>query len=651
MLQRLGAPCAKSDSGVDARHTRAFQGRTMKKLNAGMRHAQALVGGLLWGSLAFAAGPSDTDWPSYNNTVDGQRYSALEQITVANVAGLKEVCRLQVDDSGTFQPGIIAIDGTLYLTNAHDTLAVDASNCKLRWRHSYRPDQQEVFQVNRGVAYANGKLFRGTPDARLLALDATTGKQLWKQQAGDPRQGEFFSSVPAAWQGTLITGAAGSDWGIRGRVMAYDQDNGRELWRFFTIPRGAETGADSWTERDSARYGGGGSWSTYTLDMAAGEIFIPVGNPAPDFMPGHRPGSNLFTNSVVVLDARSGALKWWHQMAPNDGLDLDIGAAPMLYWNSKGEPMVAMGSKDGHIYGVNRETHQRVYMTPVTTIKKAEQAPDAEGVHTCPGALGGVEWNGPAFDHKTKQVLVGSVDWCSIVKSGEVKYDPGNFMFGGSYTFEGARSGWVHALDPDNGKIHWAYHADGPVVAGITPTAGGITLTGDMNGNLLALDSSSGAVLLKQATGGALAGGVITYAKGGRQYVAVASGNVSSRLSFGENGKPTLIVYALSGNSAPAAVATTTPSVAIADLDPKSLTADNADITRGRELFAKNCTACHGAQGEGGSGPKLQGIKARRDFTATVTWIVQPSDKMPKLYPSSLDAQAVVDVAAFVQGL
>ena len=651
MLERLGAPCAKSDSGVDARHTRAFQGRTMKKLNAGMRHAQALVGGLLWGSLAFAAGPSDTDWPSYNNTVDGQRYSALEQITAANVAGLKEVCRLQVDDSGTFQPGIIAIDGTLYLTNAHDTLAVDASNCKLRWRHSYRPDQQEVFQVNRGVAYANGKLFRGTPDARLLALDATTGKQLWKQQAGDPRQGEFFSSVPAAWQGTLITGAAGSDWGIRGRVMAYDQDNGRELWRFFTIPRGAETGADSWTERDSARYGGGGSWSTYTLDMAAGEIFIPVGNPAPDFMPGHRPGSNLFTNSVVVLDARSGALKWWHQMAPNDGLDLDIGAAPMLYWNSKGEPMVAMGSKDGHIYGVNRETHQRVYMTAVTTIKKATQAPDAEGVHTCPGALGGVEWNGPAFDHKTKQVLVGSVDWCSIVKSGEVKYDPGNFMFGGSYTFEGARSGWVHALDPDNGKVRWAYHADGPVVAGITPTAGGITLTGDMSGNLLALDSSSGAVLLKQATGGALAGGVITYAKGGRQYVAVASGNVSSRLSFGENGKPTLIVYALTGSGAPAAVATTTPSVAIADLDPKSLTANNADITRGRELFAKNCTACHGAQGEGGSGPKLQGIKARRDFTATVTWIVQPSDKMPKLYPSSLDAQAVVDVAAFVQGL
>ena len=113
------------------------------------------------------------------------------------------------------------------------------------------------------------------------------------------------------------------------------------MWRFFNIPRGKETSADTWTERNSARYGGGGSWSTYTLDMASGEVFVPVGNPAPDFMPGHRPGANLFTNSLVVLDARTSALKWWHQMAPNDELDLDIGASPMLYWNTKGEPMVA----------------------------------------------------------------------------------------------------------------------------------------------------------------------------------------------------------------------------------------------------------------------------------------------------------------------
>ena len=198
------------------------------------------------------------------------------------------------------------------------------------------------------------------------------------------------------------------------------------------------------------------------MDMASGEVFIPVGNPAPDFMPGHRPGENLFTNSVVVLDARTGALKWWHQMAPNDGLDLDIGSAPMLYWNSKGEPMMAAGSKDGHVYGVNRESHERAYMTPITTIEKPSQAPNDQGVRSCPGALGGVEWNGPAWDGKNKQVMVGSVDWCSIVKSAEVKYEPGQFLFGGSYTFEGPRTGWVHALDPD----------PGPTVAALTDRLG-----------------------------------------------------------------------------------------------------------------------------------------------------------------------------------
>ena len=619
---------------------------------ARLRRTQAFFTALAWQACAFAAGPADTDWPSYNNTVDGQRYADLDQINTGNVANLTEVCRLKVDDSGTFQPGILAIDGTLYLTNAHDTLAVDATTCKVRWRHSYRPEQQEVFQVNRGVAFANGRLYRGTPDARLLALDAATGKELWKHQVGDPKQGEFFSSVPAVWQGTLITGAAGSDWGIRGRAMGYDLDDGRELWRFYTIPRGKETGADTWQNAGSARYGGGGSWSAYTLDMAAGEVFIPVGNPAPDFMPGHRPGENLFTNSVVVLDARTGALKWWHQMAPNDGLDLDIGSAPMLYWNSKGEPMMAAGSKDGHVYGVNRETQKRVFMTPVTTIAKPTQAPNQAGVRSCPGALGGVEWNGPAYDAKTKQVTVGSVDWCSVVKSDEVKYEPGKFLFGGSYTFEDARSGWVHALDPDTGAVRWKYHADAPVVAGITPTAGGVTLTGDMAGNLLALDSSNGNVLLKHPTGGAMAGGVITYARGGRQYVAIAAGNVSSRLSFGENGQPTLIVYAVpKGGEKPLAAAPAPAPAAQGDLDPKTVSPASADATHGREVYGKNCAACHGAQGEGGVGPKLVGLKDRRDFTATVTWIVQPSAKMPKLYPSALDAQAVADVAAFVQGL
>ena len=171
-----------------------------------------ITGTVLAAGVGRAAGPADTNWLSYNGTVNGQRYSSLEQITPANVTSLTEVCRLPVDESGTFQPGIVQIDGVLYLTTAHDTLAVDATNCTVRWRHVYQPEQEEVFQVNRGVAFATGRLFRGTPDARLLAIDAVSGKTLWQQQIGDPAQGEFFSSAPAIWQGLLIIGAAGSDW-------------------------------------------------------------------------------------------------------------------------------------------------------------------------------------------------------------------------------------------------------------------------------------------------------------------------------------------------------------------------------------------------------------------------------------------------------
>ncbi|MBM4255869.1 MAG: c-type cytochrome [Deltaproteobacteria bacterium] len=598
--------------------------------------------------IQAADGPTDTNWMTYNGTVNGQRYSSLDQINVQNVASLKEVCRLKVDDSGTFQAGLLQINGTLYMTNAHDTLAVDATNCTLRWRHVYKSEQEDIFQVNRGVAYANGKLFRGTPDARMLAIDAATGKTIWQQQVGDPGQGEFFSSVPAVWQGLIISGSAGSDWGIRGRIMAYEQETGREVWRFYTIPRGREVGAETWTDRDTARYGGGGSWTTYTLDMSSGEVFVPVGNPAPDFVPSYRSGANLFTDSMVVLDARTGALKWWFQMLANDGLDLDLAAAPMLFWNSKGRPMVAIGSKDGYLYSVDRETKKQIFKTQVTTVKIPEKAPNAKGVYSCPGPAGGVEWNGPAYDPVNKQIVVGAVDWCATIKSDEVEFQPGKFFLGGTWEWDAAKTGWVTAVHQDTGAVQWKYHTDAPVVSAITPTAGGVTFAGDLGGDFFAFDSKTGKVLLKIATGGGVAGGIITYALGGTQYIAITSGNVS-RMSFGESGKPSVVIYALPEHAKSIAPA---PQAAASPTQPTTtaaLTAPNAG--RGKDLYGKNCAACHGSSGEGGSGPVLKGVSKKLDFAGTVKWIESPSEKMPKLYPSILDAQAVTDVATYVLGL
>lgn len=622
----------------------------MTRLQRGARRSSTVAGlaafaasCTLSGALAAAeVPPADTDWLSFNKTADGQRYSELDEITPANAAQLKEVCRLKIADSGAFHSGLLVIDDTIYLTTGHDTVAVDATTCKERWRNTYVPEQTDVFATDRGAAYANGRLFRGTPDGRMLAIDAATGKTIWQEQAGDPRQGEFFGAAPIVWEGLIIEGTAGSDWGVRGRVMAYDQATGREIWRFYTIPRGKEAGAESWKERGTARYGGGGTWTHFAIDMSSGEVFAPVGNPAPDIVPGHRPGANLYTDSMVVLDAATGALKWYHQLVSHDGHDLDLGAAPMLYQNSDGEPMAAIGSKNGHLYGVNRETHKRVFDTPLVKIENEGVQPTAAGLHICPGVLGGVEWNGPAFDAKNKAIVVGAVDWCATITPVKAqKFIPGQFMLGGKWTMDPDASGWIEAVDPDKGTVRWRYHAEAPVVAAVTPTAGGVTFSGDMNGNFLVLDSGSGALLLKTNTGGAMAGGVITYLRGGTQYVALTSGNVS-RLTFGPfSGTPSLMIYALNGKG----------GAAVSSSAASERAAGAPDAAAGKRLFAANCAACHGASAEGGAGPKLQGEHERKSEAEIVQWIKNPSAKMPKLYPSPLGEQDVADLAAYVKGL
>ncbi|MEQ8660806.1 MAG: PQQ-binding-like beta-propeller repeat protein [Gammaproteobacteria bacterium] len=591
---------------------------------------------------------TDTDWPSYNHNVNGQRWTALGAITVDNVARLGEVCRLPVEQVGAFHTSILHVDGVLYFTTATDTLAVDSADCTLRWRHHYAiaDSSGTALMVNRGVAYANGVLYRGTTDARLIAIDAASGATVWQQQAGDPQQGEFFSAAPQVYQGLVIIGTAGGDWGIRGRVMAYDATTGREVWRFYTIPRGDEPGADSWHNADSARYGGGGTWSTFTLDHASGEVFVPVGNPAPDLLPNLRPGENLFSNSMVVLDAATGALKWYHQLLANDGQDLDLGAAPMLYWNSAGEAMVAIGGKDGYVYGVNRETRVRVFKTAITTISNAGVDPTSAGIEVCPGVLGGVEWNGPALDRANQAIVVGSVDWCNVLKADEgFTFKPGQPNMGGTFELAEESRGWVVSLDADIGAVRWKHETAAPVVSGITPTAGGVIFAGDMDGNFFALDARDGKRLYAAQTGGAIAGGVITYMRGGRQYVAVTSGNVS-RLTFGTTGSPTLVLYALDGSGGDRAdgAAATPPAAAQAATRA-------ADPAAGQALFAKVCAACHGGRGEGLSGPSLQGLATRMDLARTVEWIKNPSAKMPRLFPAPLDAQAVHDVAAYAQGL
>lgn len=591
-----------------------------------------------------------SQWLSINNHLDGQRFSPLKEITPDNAAQLREVCRLQVDGPTTFHAGLVVVDGVIYTNTGLQTVAMDAATCALRWKFSYLPDEERASPSNRGLAVLDGRVFRGTGDARLIALDAATGKLLWKTVIGAPRLGEAATAAPLAWGGVVYMGISGSELGARGRVLAFDAQTGRELWRFNTVATGNEPGANTWKRPESAKTGGGGVWGSMSLDVTTGELFVPVGNPWPDIDKGYRPGANLFTDSMVVLDARTGALKWWHQVTPEDWEDMDLVAAPVLYRDSRIRDVLAFGGKDGYVTGVDRDTHQVIFHTPVTTIENHPASATEAGVRICPGYAGGVEWNGPTLDRLNNTLITGAVDLCFRVKSGTTHYSTSEPSFGGSVEPDGPSTGWITALDSETGEVRWRYHTEKPVVAGVTPTAGGVTFAGDLNGNFLVFNSKTGELVHKTPTGGALAGGVVTYEAAGRQYVAFASGNVS-RLAFGALGLPSVVLMTLGGKSASTLPAASQPSAA--ERPRSKVSAQTADagtpLARGRKLYAQVCTTCHGLNGNFVAGHELSTLRQRRDLDATVRYIKDPKPPMPKLYPTLLDDQAVVDVATYVQ--
>ena len=609
-----------------------------------------LIGMVILGSWGCAT-PSeaadplpDAGWPMYNMTYDGIRASPLKQITLANVGSLRPVCRVKVGEEGTFQSGPVVFGDTLVITTPHSTAALDATTCKQLWRHADTVSALDVYAVNRGAAYSNGRLFRGTPDGRLYALNSSTGQVVWNTQVGDPKLGEFTSSAPIAWGNTVFIGIAGSDWGVRGRVMGFDAATGKEKWRFWTIPMGKEPGAETWRIPATAKRGGGAMWTSYTLDTAAAELFVPVANPSPDFAPETRPGDNLYTNSVVVLDANTGALKWWYQIESNDGFDYDLGAAPILHPVSNGASRVLLASKDGNVYSLDRQTHLLKFKTPITTISSSGPAPTPTGVHACPGSLGGVEWNGPSFDARSRTLYVGAVDLCGVYKSGHPEVVRGGY-YGTSWkpAPTDTATGWLTAVDAETGNNKWRFHAPAPIVAGVTNTAGGLVLTGDLAGNLYAFDKATGKVAFQRNLGGSIAGGVVTYASHGTQYVAATAGSIA-RFTFKTAGSPTLVILALRAQPATAGDTGTFTSLGDesggSDTDPPAVT--------GKKVFAM-CVACHGARGEGGIGANLQ--KSTKDLASVVAYIKAPTGSMPKLYPGSLTAKDVDNVAAYVMTL
>jgi alcohol dehydrogenase (cytochrome c) len=515
----------------------------------GDKNAAAPQGGPDQAMLSAAS--SSSDWLHYTHDYAGSRYSPLDQINAGNASRLAPACMFQVGETDNFQTGPVVYAGTMYLTTAKSTIAIDAATCKPKWKHTWQLRGYPGWMRGRGVAIKDGRLVRGTTDGYLISLNAADGTLLWARRVAKSEDGETFSMAPLVFEDLVIIGPAGSENNVQGWVGAFRLSDGSPVWRFNTVPKPGEAGYETWQNPKGIPMGGGAVWTSFSLDTSTGDLYVPVTNPSPDLPVQLRKGDNLYTNSIVCLDVHTGKRRWHRSLVPNDSHDWDVThASPLFTATVKGAPrrLVATAGKDGMLRTLDRETHEVLYEAPLTTIENATAPVTTTPSHVCPGVLGGVEWSDPAYLPGTNMIYTPAVDWCTTFAAyEEPRYIPGHDYLGGSVDLDPPEKaqGWVTAVDASTGEVKWKYRSTRPMVASVTATAGNLLLTGELSGNFLALDARSGDVLYRFNTGGAMGGGIVTYAVDGTQYIAAVSGTPSSFWVDQYGGSPTVVVLKL----------------------------------------------------------------------------------------------------------
>ncbi|HWN37108.1 MAG TPA: PQQ-binding-like beta-propeller repeat protein, partial [Gammaproteobacteria bacterium] len=482
------------------------------------------------------------DWPTYNRTLAGDRFSPLSEIDRSNVAQLRVACTYVLPEVSAMQAGPIVVDGTMYFTTERNSYSIDAATCAEKWRVERQSSRPSPLGVQRGFAYLDGRLFRGTSDAHVLALDAADGHMLWDvTMDGADTPGLSMPMAPIAANGLVFIGNAGGDQtGVTGHVYALDARDGRIVWRFDVVPDEPAVRA-TWPNADRYPITGGAFWTSFALDVGRGVLFVPAGNPAPDFDVEARGGDNLYTNSLIALDAATGRLLGYNQLVKRDSHDWDVNAPPALATTRGGKLIVASANKDGLLSVLDRSTLAgnadlgarlpTLFQSPTTTRENVDvPLSRTERVRFCPGFQGGNEWNGAAFHPALNTLYTGAVDWCAHVQlAQEVTVpSPGVIWFGSApgdlSEPPDTAKGWISAFDADTGAIRWKFAAPAPVVAGVTPTAGGLVFTADLTGRFRAFDAESGTVLFELDTGQSVGGGIVSYSAAGKQRIGVASG-------------------------------------------------------------------------------------------------------------------------------
>jgi alcohol dehydrogenase (cytochrome c) len=533
-----------------------------------------VVGAQVTSQRLTRAADEPHNWLTYSGGYFSQRYSTLKQLDRSNVKNLEMKWILPNQVFGAWQSTPLVVDGVMYVTQRpNDVLAVDAKTGRVFWlyRHVPSPDARVCCgSNNRGVAILGDALFMGTLDGRLVAIDTKTGKANWNVPVGDPKLGYSLTMAPLIVKDKVLVGVGGGEYGIRGYVAAFDARTGKEVWRFYTVPAPGEPGGETW-KGDAWKTGGGSIWLTPSYDPELNLTYWGVGNPGPDWNPDQRPGDNLYTDSVIAVDADTGKLRWHYQFTPNDAYDYDAVQIAVLAditypeatassrSGQQGKPTKTMmwANRNGNFYVLDRTNGKFLSGKPFVKVNwmsgfdekgRPIQTPQPAGQPTWPGNQGGTNWYSPSFSPRTELFYVTAWEnYASVYRREQMEYVPGRVFGGGGHTpvtpVPGAPvvrigrtnpinswtdvvgHGAVIAIDPRTGQQKWKFDQFDVSDSGILTTGSDLLFTGGREGYFYALDARTGELLWKASLGGQIVNGPITYMVDGKQYVSTISGN------------------------------------------------------------------------------------------------------------------------------
>ena len=551
----------------------ALVGLAVVTISASPFVAKEVKGETLYGNMATVtqdmmnrAGADANNFLHTNGNYSQTRYYPASQINTSNVKNLRPAWIFQTEIVESLETSPLVINGVMYVTTSFNHVyALDAATGSQIWHYKHKMGPITTYCCgpnNRGVAAYGDKVFMGTLDARLIALNAKTGKKVWDTQIADPELGYSETMAPTAVNGKILIGTNGGEYGVRGFVKAYDANSGRLLWTFHTTPEKSHgvwathdaTGRDMLRDiaaekaalkklGDPYKTLGGGVWQNPAVDLETNRIYFVAGNPSPDLDGSIRPGDNLYTNSLISVNLDTGKYVCHFQYIAHDVWDLDAVSPPILTQvkdkNGKTVKGVLHGGKTGHVYVHNADDCSLIrFSEAMVPQENMWVLPTKDGKRMLPGANGGVEWSPMTVDANLGLVYAINLHQPMTYHVESTPYPGGKLWLGGAFKVIADEEQWgnVTAVDYNTGQIRWKAKTQQPMIGGILATAGGLAFAGEGNGLFKAYDSATGNVLWQFQAGAGVNAPPSSYTVNGKQYIVVgAGGNVQLNYKRGNN--------------------------------------------------------------------------------------------------------------------